>query len=592
MKVLHKIWGGINLTSGTLTLAEDSLITGNRASTGGGVYVATGDDTTVLNVTSNATVFGNINMADTPSPSNVHLRGDKKINVTGTLKKGSGASAKKAKIGVSTATVPSLTSTKIITNGYGYGTGGKNDSVGPWEYFCGDAFAIELDTSNEACLKASGGTLTIGSFAEDVSLSVDKTFISTTATSKKITVTAKVTKNGTTSAITAGSGSNKISYTYELRCNGDVVSASGNYSLGTDYLTYGSGLPAGKYTLIVKGSYNGKNYSGEFLVPLIEPKQLNTKPVILPAGTDGTGGTEATYIEFGNWPQTLKEENVTVDESITKTTVTGGFIYSLGSDGNWYAKCTEQKFGTNGTKYANGTTIGTGTKYFKVEPIKWRLLYKYFDHDKDSTTTQKWLLLCENVLIGGVTFYDSNTATRTISDVTVYPNNYEHSKIRAYLNGISYNKAGTTNSDYSGKGFYQIAFDSNEQSKVLESKLVHDSESTGNSDNPYASTNETLDRVFLLSRKDCMTTYYGFQNVTSADAARQHKLTDWARANKCYFDNSKNGVTSWMFRSAHPYETGGYIYNVGEDNSVTPRTSTTSGVGTVPAICIDPYYEE
>ena len=144
-------------------------------------------------------------------------------------------------------------------------------------------------------------------------------------------------------------------------------------------------------------------------------------------------------MEFGNWPQTLKEDNVTVDETITKATVTGGYTYYLGSDGYWYAKCTESKFGSSGTKYANGTTIGTGTKYFKVEPIKWRVLTKTYDHDRDWSTPQKWLLLSDKVLIGGISFYDDATATRTINGNTVYPNNYEHSKIRAYLNGISYN---------------------------------------------------------------------------------------------------------------------------------------------------------
>ena len=35
----------------------------------------------------------------------------------------------------------------------------------------------------------------------------------------------------------------------------------------------------------------------------------------LSAGTDGTAGTSATYVEFGLWPQTIKADNVTINEN-------------------------------------------------------------------------------------------------------------------------------------------------------------------------------------------------------------------------------------------------------------------------------------
>lgn len=267
--------GGINLTSGTLTLAEDSLITGNRASTGGGVYVATGDDTTVLNVTSNATVLGNTNMADTPSPSNVHLRGDKKINVTGTLKKGSGASAKKAKIGVSTATVPSLTSTKIITNGYGWLTGGKNAGVGPWNYFYGDKCIVANDeTSGEAILGLGGGTLTLADVNKDIEISVDKSLLHKNVSTEKLTFKAYLVSDGIRTPLALAGEDADISLNCSVYYYKDSVPSQSSYWTWTctesdeynGYLKFGSGMATGIYNVDIKALYQGKTYNSEFEV--------------------------------------------------------------------------------------------------------------------------------------------------------------------------------------------------------------------------------------------------------------------------------------------------------------------------------------
>ena len=62
------------------------------------------------------------------------------------------------------------------------------------------------------------------------------------------------------------------------------------------------------------------------VVPTPEPY------TILDAGTDGTGtaGTEATYVTFGEWPQSVLPEGttVTVDETVSKTV--GFFTYYKG----------------------------------------------------------------------------------------------------------------------------------------------------------------------------------------------------------------------------------------------------------------------
>ena len=102
--------------------------------------------------------------------------------------------------------------------------------------------------------------------------------------------------------------------------------------------------------------------------------RTNDTPTQLPSGTSGTAGTDATYMYFGEWPQTIIASGVTVNESISKEN--GLFTYYYGSDGAWYVKQAEEAYGTDYT-YSNGTSVaqgGTSYKYFKVEPIKWRVL--------------------------------------------------------------------------------------------------------------------------------------------------------------------------------------------------------------------------
>ena len=57
-------------------------------------------------------------------------------------------------------------------------------------------------------------------------------------------------------------------------------------------------------------------------------------------------------VEFGDYPQSKKRSGVTVNENIFF--MTGNNTYYAGSDCNYYAK--------------------VDSDYFKVEPIKWRVL--------------------------------------------------------------------------------------------------------------------------------------------------------------------------------------------------------------------------
>ena len=131
----------------------------------------------------------------------------------------------------------------------------------------------------------------------------------------------------------------------------------------------------------------GESYNEYYFVKTSE-RNWTESVIKLPAGTNGTAGTSATYVYFGDWPQTIRNENIPVDT--TETITRGGYTYYKGSDNYWYAFCEEIEANGDG-KYSNGDSV-EGYKYFRVEPIKWRVLTEDFDGDGNA------LLLAENIL--------------------------------------------------------------------------------------------------------------------------------------------------------------------------------------------------
>ncbi|MBQ9630666.1 MAG: hypothetical protein IJR49_03675 [Treponema sp.] len=195
------------------------------------------------------------------------------------------------------------------------------------------------------------------------------------------------------------------------------------------------------------------------------------------------------FVEFGKWPQTIKDNSVTIDETVFKTV--GLFTYYRGDDNEWYCKRKENA-NYSDHKYSNGTFINTSSsnseKYFKVEPIKWRLLTNNYNGKK--------LLLAENALMNCIQFYEKPDT----------PNNYETSKIRSFLNGLD--------GIYENKGFLQTAFTENEQS-IISTTLIDNSAAstvskvyTFEDSEKYACKN-TYDKIFLLSVSEAENAQYG-----------------------------------------------------------------------------------
>ncbi len=278
----------------------------------------------------------------------------------------------------------------------------------------------------------------------------------------------------------------------------------------------------------------------------------------LPAGTDGTAGKNASYVLFGDWPQTIKADSVTVDE--TKSVMMGDFTYYKGSDGAWYAKCIEKAF-ESGYKYSDGTDVAqesaNSTKYFKVEPIKWRVLTNDYNGKK--------LLLAENIL----------AAHRYAAS----SNNYKDSEIREWLNGT----------------FLGAAFTSTAQNQIATTNVDNSADSTTDNENnldkatSYACEN-TSDKIFLLSEQEVTNSDYGFTAYAAYGTgnSRIRMTTDWSKAGGAYQSAGYYGYYGgwWWLRSPSYLSSssarGVYIFATADYSiSVDSR-----GAGVVPALSI------
>ena len=294
----------------------------------------------------------------------------------------------------------------------------------------------------------------------------------------------------------------------------------------------------------------------------------------LPSGTDGQMGTSASYCYFGDWPQTIKANNVSIYEKAT--VIMGGFTYYLGDDGNYYAKCTENAY-SSGYTYSDGTEVAlrsaSSEKYFKVEPIKWCVLTNDYDGKK--------LLLAENILTANA--YYGSLSNRSLNGTTIYPNNYKYSNIRAFLNGTA-----------NQKGFLQSAFTSSAQSLIATTSVDNSAVSTTDSGSNLTQASsyaceDTSDKIFLLSEKEATTASYGFDSYNSSGIGntRIRVTTDYAKANYADYSTSSGYGCYWWLRSPH-YN---YRYNA---RYVTSSGNTYYGldvrrayVGVVPALCLE-----
>ena len=326
------------------------------------------------------------------------------------------------------------------------------------------------------------------------------------------------------------------------------VKDASNNGVETTAVTAGT-----KYTFVMPES--NVTVSASFS-PEISLSFTGTPYTILDAGTTGTAGTAWTYAKFGDWPQTVKADSVTVDE--TKSVVVGAYTYYKGSDGAWYAKIKETAFGSS-YKYSDGTTVAQNSansyKYFKVEPIKWRVLTDNY--------SGKRLLLAENILVNHRYAASSN--------------DYANSEIREYLNDT----------------FWNTAFTDSEKSMIDETDVDNSAASTTDAGGNLTQATSyacgtTKDKIFLLSEKEATTTGYGFTayNVYGTGNSRIRMTTDFAKASGAWQSATAGDGGLWWLRS--PYyrssDCARYV-DYGGDASYDNYVHKTNG-GVCPALSL------
>ena len=236
----------------------------------------------------------------------------------------------------------------------------------------------------------------------------------------------------------------------------------------------------------------------------------------IPHELDGNGkcsGCGYTYIYFGEYPQTVKHSSVTIKSTRDERG------YYLGSDGAYYAKVVAVPDLLD-TKFSDGSWIEEDTVYyFKVEPIRWRVL------KKDGETA---LLMCDSIL-------DTIVYDKSVN------NNYKDSDIRAWLNS----------------DFYSVAFDTEEKGRVITTEVDNSAATTASEQNAFGCEN-TNDKVFLLSYADMTDTEYGFESDHGKeDVARMLIASDYSRATGISF-SAQHGTAYWWLRS--PYDKKYYAW--------------------------------
>ncbi len=329
-----------------------------------------------------------------------------------------------------------------------------------------------------------------------------------------------------------------------------------------------------KFGYEFKGWYTSSDFSGEAVTSIYqtEPTDISLyakwEKVIdnLVFEEDGKN-----YIYFGRYPQTVVTDYDVIKELEVLCKESDSCVYN----GDEYVKlkatpATSSKFNNPVQNMLNGSlnvtsTISSLTYYFKVEPIKWRVL---------SSKDGKLELLCEYALDASVFGQE-----QTLNGKKSYANNYENSVIRSWLND----------------DFYNQAFSADEKNYINTTLVDNSSLSTSSkTDNKYVSNN-TNDKVYLLSYKQATSVKNGF--ISSYDEVDVNKAcitTDYARAKGAVMNLSNEyfGYTNWMLRSPFDNNQNGISVVVGlgnetsEVNTVALWYSCTTKLAVRPAITI------
>ena len=252
-------------------------------------------------------------------------------------------------------------------------------------------------------------------------------------------------------------------------------------------------VPTGNFTSISTSITTSAPTS----TPTSTPTQSTTTPVV-PSNASPVLTDDGKAVLYGYYPQTRVSDNTMISALETLSpSVNGWYFY----EDSYYAKVTSTLYNGESYNFNNGDKILDNTNYwFKCESIKWRVL---------SVANNKYTLISDVLL--DVKAYYEQYASRTIDGQEVFANNYEHSDIRKWLNNDFYNTAFALNN-----------------SSITEVTLDNSANTTDSNENKYAGNN-TIDKVYLPSYKDMLSSSLGFDTSNGVSASRQAKTTDYAR---------------------------------------------------------------
>lgn len=275
-------------------------------------------------------------------------------------------------------------------------------------------------------------------------------------------------------------------------------------------------------------------------------------------------------IEFGSYPQSKVKDNELIKafNSIPKSWISYEYFkngkkadymyyFDFEYEGNCYRAVyfteyrplTANALESGGTQYGNGYYCNE-VYYFKFEPLKWKIL-----------DTEQGLVVCDNII-------DSQPYIRTYY-TQYYQCIYDESYIRSWLNDT----------------FFVTAFDSNQQSVILETEYeqtnyVYDSASSQYSG--VSMSYKLSDRIFLLSKDDVVNKEYGYVN----NGDRIVNETDYANCQGLGYD-----VNKWYsLRTSSKISDSGVINNnivISDGTSGYRCDSQYTIMGVVPAMRVD-----
>lgn len=285
-----------------------------------------------------------------------------------------------------------------------------------------------------------------------------------------------------------------------------------------------------------------------------------TETEILRVDASNNPDPAGEYVLFGKYPQTVKASDVNILEH--EGSLPPG-VYYTGSDGSYYAKVIAYPFGDD-YKFSDGTTIvKKQAYYFKVEPIKWRIL----NYSTLAADGNKARLLCEGVL-DALRWNESYEGVKN----GAYANNYEKSEIRVWLNN----------------DFYDNTFNHFQKQLIQVTSVDNSPASTGTTPNIYACVN-TNDKVFLPSIEETTKTSYGFNSDSLyLDPNRQKIASDYAKAKGIFIHISAgvNGDCHWFLRSPSDANSTKVNFYRWSGASLTDLVDI-ARIGTAPSLRVD-----